>query len=505
MLTDHRHQGFQSGVKKTAVPVEIFYRPPCAAGFKPEEESVRKLRVGVVARGPANGRKAVFHFIAVMESRGGVHPAFVAGFEVGDFSNAAVHVECCPLFVLLLHRKGQGNVWRTRDGLMGHFNLFGRPFEYRGNSRFCVSSFAERHPSADALTRDGVGNKNSKITLLCWHFGEAFAAVGHIEDVQFEKGAFVKEARLACHGNEILWHKAKLRGKNTALRHANLPIMSRSFLQWIFLVLVVVSAGFPAWGQHRDEVAVVTFNVRYDNPTDPLTWDERKEKVVGSVSYFDLLGFQEALVHQVSDLAAGLSEHDYYGVGRDDGKERGEFCPIFWRRSRFDLLHSETLWLSPTPEEVGSVGWDAVLPRVATVVVLNDRQTDQVFRVVNAHFSHVGKQAREASAHLISSRISGSQADVNLVLGDLNAEPGSPALKRLTSGRLSDAHDATKKRCRSGIGTFTGFRTGGLRGAPRIDHILVDGGEVLWYCTEEQILGDFYMSDHLPVYIALMP
>jgi endonuclease/exonuclease/phosphatase family metal-dependent hydrolase len=281
--------------------------------------------------------------------------------------------------------------------------------------------------------------------------------------------------------------------------------MLRSFLQWMSLLLIAQSWSVPAWCQQPGELAVVTFNVRYDNPDDLLTWDQRKERLLGSVSYFDLLGFQEALSHQVSFLASGLPEHDHYGVGRDDGALGGEFCPIFWRRSRFDMLHAETLWLSPTPKVVGSIGWDAVLPRVATIVVLHDRQTDKVFRVVNAHFSHVGEQARLASAQMISSRISGSQADVNLVLGDLNAEPKSPALDMLTSGRLSDAHDLAQKRCRSGIGTFTGFRTGGLRGAPRIDHILVDGGDVLWYCTEEQIMDGFYISDHLPVYIALMP
>ena len=92
-----------------------------------------------------------------------------------------------------------------------------------------------------------------------------------------------------------------------------------------------------------------------------------------------------------------------------------------------------------------------------------------------------------------------------LLLGDLNAEPGSAALDALTGGRLADAYSAADKRCRDRIGTFTGFPTSGLRAAPRIDHILVDGGEVLWYCTEEKILDGFYMSDHLPVYIALMP
>ncbi|MGB1573188.1 MAG: endonuclease/exonuclease/phosphatase family protein [Flavobacteriales bacterium] len=272
-----------------------------------------------------------------------------------------------------------------------------------------------------------------------------------------------------------------------------------------FALLLLGLHSLPSSAQHPDEVAVVTFNIRYDNPGDPVSWAERRETVIGSVSWYDLLGFQEVLSHQMDDLVAGLPRHDSYGVGRDDGGRAGEACPIFWNRDRFERIHAETLWLSPTPQEVGSIGWDAELPRIATVVVLHDRQTGKVFRLINAHFSHIGEVAREASARMLSMRMAGSTADVNLLMGDLNAEPGSLALEVLTAGRLADAHDAARKRCRQKIGTYTGFATTGLRGAPRIDHLLVDGGDVLWYCTEERILDGFYMSDHLPVYIALMP
>lgn len=273
------------------------------------------------------------------------------------------------------------------------------------------------------------------------------------------------------------------------------------------VLLLALAAFLPACllAQHPDEVAVVTFNIRYDNPADPVTWDARKETVVGSVSYFDILGFQEALAHQQDFLVASLPEHDHYGVGRDDGARGGEHCPLFWRRDRFDLLHAETVWLSETPQVAGSVGWDAALPRIATVVLLHDRQTEQVFRVINTHFSHIGPEAQQAAAQMLSSRFSESAAEVNLLLGDFNVEPDSAPFETLTSGRMTDAYSAAAKRCRSGQGTYTGFATNGLRGAPRIDHIFVDGGEVIWYCLEERILEGHYMSDHLPVYIALMP
>ena len=267
-------------------------------------------------------------------------------------------------------------------------------------------------------------------------------------------------------------------------------------------VLVVTGS---VWGQHPDEMAVVTFNIRYDNPDDPLTWKQRRSKVASTVGYFDILGFQEALVNQVDDLAEALPNHDHYGVGRDDGRVAGEHCPIFWNRARFDLLHAETKWLSATPDVPGSVGWDAALPRTATIVVLNDRQTGKIIRVVNTHFSHIGAEARALAARMLSLQFAMSGADIDVLLGDLNAEPESLSMAILEGGGLSDAYDVAEKRCRKNIGTYTGFPTGGLRGAPRIDHILVRGGSVLWFCAEEQIIEGFYISDHLPVYIALMP
>ena len=126
----------------------------------------------------------------------------------------------------------------------------------------------------------------------------------------------------------------------------------RNILVLACAVWLVLSGGLNnrANAQHPDEMAVVTFNIRYDNPADPLIWDKRKDKVAGAVSYFDLLGFQEALPNQLDDLVERLPEHDHYGVGRDDGKSGGEHCPIFWRRSRYELLHAETKWLSATPD-----------------------------------------------------------------------------------------------------------------------------------------------------------
>jgi hypothetical protein len=75
----------------------------------------------------------------------------------------------------------------------------------------------------------------------------------------------------------------------------------------------------------------------------------------------DIVGFQEVLHNQLLDLSALLGPgYGLVGVGRDDGKERGEYAPIFWNKDKFELVRWKTIWLSPTPDQPGSKGWDAV-------------------------------------------------------------------------------------------------------------------------------------------------
>ena len=79
----------------------------------------------------------------------------------------------------------------------------------------------------------------------------------------------------------------------------------------------------------------------------------------------DIVGFQEVLHNQLQDLKELLGEgYDHVGVGRDDGKEKGEYSPIFWDKELFEVVRWKSVWLSPTPEVPGSVGWDAVSPSV---------------------------------------------------------------------------------------------------------------------------------------------
>ncbi len=136
-------------------------------------------------------------------------------------------------------------------------------------------------------------------------------------------------------------------------------------------------------GQHAaaETLNVMTWNIRLNTPSDGINaWPNRKDWVAEIIvkNKVDIAGFQEVLVEQLEDLKARLPEMDVYGVGRNDGKNAGEFTPIFFRKDRFELLDQSTFWLSMTPDKTASKGWDAALPRIASWVKLKDRQTGSV-------------------------------------------------------------------------------------------------------------------------------
>lgn len=249
------------------------------------------------------------------------------------------------------------------------------------------------------------------------------------------------------------------------------------------------------------ELSVATFNIRYDNPQDTLPWVNRHDEVAAAVMFFDVIAFQEALPHQWEDLKSRLPRHDSFGRGRD-ANGGGEACPIFWNRDRFDLLESQVRWLSLEPELPGSIGWDAELPRVVTIVVLFDRVRNQTVRVLNGHWSHQGELARLGSAALTSGW-SGWNDDVTLVCGDFNAEPLSEEISDvLSQGELLDSYETAKYRCRKEFGTYSTFFTEQAAGAPRIDYILYRGDvQADWACADEHIKYGVYISDHYPYHV----
>lgn len=272
------------------------------------------------------------------------------------------------------------------------------------------------------------------------------------------------------------------------------------FKKLSFACLFIVAVGCSASAQSADEWTVGSFNIRYDNPDDPLTWDERGEEVVRAIAFFDVVGLQEVLPNQRRDILHGLPWMSSYGLTRNsDGT--GEACPILWQKDKYDLIHAETRWFAEDWSEP-STAWDAHMPRIATIVLLYEKATGKTIRIINAHLSHVGHESRMASVQLLKLWASTKNSDAVVVLGDFNALPESDEIKLLSDGVLTDSYSKPQNRCRRNFGTYTTFDPA-KQGSERIDYIFIQGAEVVWTCADEYIKNGMYISDHLPVHTAL--
>lgn len=158
--------------------------------------------------------------------------------------------------------------------------------------------------------------------------------------------------------------------------------------------------------------------------------------------------------------------------------------------------------MSDTPEEI-SVGWDAVLERICTYLLLENKETKQRFYVFNAHFDHVGTEARINSSKLIYSKITGQNPENYpcVLMGDFNLLPETEPIQYLST-QLVDAKTLAGEHILGPQGTFNGFKhTNPV--TERIDYIFISKGDekVYQYKVIDDQIEERYPSDHLPVLV----
>lgn len=251
------------------------------------------------------------------------------------------------------------------------------------------------------------------------------------------------------------------------------------------------------------DLKVMTYNIRLSVDSDKEnSWNNRKDDALALMSYYhpDYFGVQEAIPQQMIDIKTNLKDYDFVGVGRDDGKNQGEYSAIFYDKNKLEVTKSGTFWLSETPEKP-SRGWDAAYNRVCTYAFFKIKKTGRQFLAMNLHFDHVGNVARVNSAKLILEKIKKlNPKNVPLTLtGDFNLTDDSEPIK-IISKSLDNVFYHSKKKAHYGSkGTFTGFDINTIP-QDRIDYIFVKGFEVLSNRTindrRENLL---YPSDHFPV------
>tara|TARA_R110002051_G_scaffold91370_1_gene160669 strand:- start:10690 stop:11526 length:837 start_codon:yes stop_codon:yes gene_type:complete len=275
-------------------------------------------------------------------------------------------------------------------------------------------------------------------------------------------------------------------------------------MKYIGFIMALFMSIFRLCGQ---EINVLTYNIKYDNVNDTVNnWNDRKAPMVALLQHYNpgIIGMQEVLHHQLTYLDEQLTDYTYIGVGRDDGKEKGEYSPILYSTNKYKLLRSETFWLSDTPNEI-SVGWDASMERICTYGLFEDIATKKQFLVFNTHFDHIGTVAREKSAELIVSKIKEINTDKLpvVLMGDLNLNPTEKPIQFLQKA-LSDGQAITQKAFYGPTGTFSGFDHSRIL-SNRIDYIFIENFKVLEYIhIDDRMENNKHISDHLPVFASLI-
>ncbi len=270
-------------------------------------------------------------------------------------------------------------------------------------------------------------------------------------------------------------------------------------------LLTIIALLFTAVSEAQ--LNVMTFNIRLNVASDSLNaWPYRKDKVASQILFHEvqLLGVQEALHDQMMDLKERLPRHKYAGVGRDDGKTKGEYSAIFYDTARLQLLQSETFWLSETPGVPGSKSWDAAITRIVTWCKFRDRKTKKLFFAFNTHFDHIGKVARRESAKLLKQKVSEIAGNSPvIIMGDFNSKPVDEPIRVLMDKddeqRFTNAKEISATPHYGPTGTFNGFRSKETDDEP-IDYIFVKGKwKVFQHATISQTWGGRFASDHFAV------
>lgn len=253
----------------------------------------------------------------------------------------------------------------------------------------------------------------------------------------------------------------------------------------------------------QDELKVMSYNIRMGPAKDGTnSWAYRYPATALMIEDQapDVFGVQEAYDYQVLFIKENCRDYDCVGVGRDNGKKKGEHMSIFWNKKTVKMMKWGTFWLSETPEKP-SMGWDAACMRTATWALMKCKKTGRKFYYVNTHLDHVGTEARKNGLKLIVDRIASINPDgyPMILTGDFNVTPDNEALVELDK-IMGSARNIAEKT--DSLGTFNGWG----KSDEMIDYIYCSGFS---RCTEYQTVtkkyaGRAFVSDHYPIFATLI-
>ena len=251
----------------------------------------------------------------------------------------------------------------------------------------------------------------------------------------------------------------------------------------------------------QKELKVMSYNIRMGIAKDGTnSWEFRCPATIEMLNAQkpDVFGVQEAFEFQIRFIEEYCRDYKSVGVGRDDGKKKGEYMSIFWNKKTVSLLKWGTFWLSETPDKP-SKGWDAHCRRTATWALMKDKKTGKKFYFVNTHLDHKGKEAQKNGLKLIVDRIESinPQGYPMILTGDFNIKPDNAALIELDSRMQSTRKIAADT---DNHNTFNGWSVKPTDNV--IDYIYISGFSSCpqYKTVTEKFAERPFVSDHYPIF-----
>lgn len=254
-----------------------------------------------------------------------------------------------------------------------------------------------------------------------------------------------------------------------------------------------------AMAMSAQSLFVGTYNIRNHNSDDDRrgdVWTTRCKVLCDQVNFEDpdVFGTQEVLVGQLGDMLKALDGYDYLGVGREDGKQAGEYSAVFYKKDRLALLQKGNFWLNETPDKP-KLGWDAACIRICSWGEFEQKTTGFRFFFFNLHMDHVGIVARREAAKLVVKQIRAIAKGAPVVLtGDFNVDQNDEIYRIFSaSGILNDSYTHARLRfCENG--TFNDFKPTNTS-VSRIDHVFVSPE---FGVDRYGVLTNMYWTDDAP-------
>lgn len=265
-------------------------------------------------------------------------------------------------------------------------------------------------------------------------------------------------------------------------------------------IILACTALLLAVSLSAQTITVMSYNIRSSTKNEqdgPNGWVHRKEAAVRMLlaENPDIVGMQEEMPDQEEYLREHLAAvYEGVSISRDPEKKADEACSVFYNKTKYDLVRTNTFWLSETPD-VPSRGWDGKYKRIVTYVYLSDKKSGQLYLVFNTHLDHKGVVAREKSLQLIadSALAIGGDTVPMFVMGDLNVTPDAPELAPMWKAMRLAQREAPVTDT---LSTFHGYKEGKGK---MIDYIFYRNCSALEFRILRDGYGVPYLSDHYPI------